>query len=76
MLEAIVKQIGEFVKAGKIVAFELKLEDGVGMMISSKGYRFTNTEGMAGRNDDVSASEQTMRMGTSREHPPDQMEKS
>jgi hypothetical protein len=57
------------------VAFDLKLEDGVGMVISSKGYRFTNREGMTGRYDDVNALGQTMRTEASSEYQPDQMEK-
>ena len=50
LLYAIVKQIGESVKAGKAVAFDFKIEDGVSMVISSQGYKFVHREGpSAGR---------------------------
>jgi len=50
LLCAIVKQIGESVKAGKAVAFDFKIEDGVSMVISSQGYKFVQREGAyAGR---------------------------
>ena len=53
LFNAIIKQIGQFIKTGRSVAVDLKLPQDVFLLISPNGYEFANKNGIAEKVNDL-----------------------